>query len=121
MTIKTINFYKNTLSLLLLMALNFLNAQSLNGEKKSVDSLIKVANQYFMEIKTDDLLKISTVILQKSKEIHYDKGESYGYYYTAAFYSLAGNYKKSIQYLKKAKSYSQYLSKDLRQKFRIDC
>lgn len=119
MTIKTILFYKNTLSLLLLLTLNFLNAQSLNRNKKSVDSLIKVANQYFMEIKTDDLLKISTIILQKSKEIHYDRGESYGFYYTAAFYSLAGNYKKGNEYLKKAKSYSQYLSTDLRQKFRI--
>lgn len=119
MTVKTTHFYKKTLSFFLLITLHFLSAQSSVKEKNKVDSLIRIANQYFMEVKGDKLLKISNIILQKSKEINYDKGQSYGNYYIASCYSLAGNYKKSTEYLKKAQSFSQYLSQDDRQNFRI--
>lgn len=119
MTGKTTHFYKTTFSFLFLIALHFLSAQTSIKEKKKVDSLIKVANQYFMEVKTDELLKISNVILQKSKEINYDKGQSYGNYYIASCFSLARNYRESNQYLKRAQSFSQYLSQDHRQNFRI--
>ena len=116
---KTINFYKKIFTFFFLIILNFLTAQNSVTEMNTIDSLIKVANQYFMEVKTDRLLEVSKVILQKSKKINYDKGSTYGNYYIACCFSTVGNYKESTKFLNKAQSFSKYLDQDNRQNFRI--
>ena len=104
---------------MLLLSINFLNSQILSKEKKEIDSLIVIANQFHMEVKTQDLLSLSKVILSKSEKIKYEKGSVYGCYYAASCFSFLRKFTESNKFLKKAQQYKSFLALDHRQNFRI--
>lgn len=110
---------KKIFTFLLLFTLTLIySKQSISEQKKKIDTLISVADQYNSDYKTILLFKISQTILEKSNEISYDKGKSYAYYNIACCLYDVVNSEKSVKYAQKALSYETYLKDNPIQKAR---
>ena len=77
-----------------------------------IDRLIDKTNQLYMNGKTSQVLASSKKIIKKSDSLNYEKGLSHGYYFLATYYYDNAKFRESIDYAKKANSYTSYLNKD---------
>lgn len=77
-----------------------------------IERLIDKTNQLYMNGKTSQVFLSSKKIIKKSDSLNYEKGLSHGYYYLATYYYDNAKFRESIDYAKKANSYTSYLNKD---------
>ncbi|SIR65845.1 tetratricopeptide repeat protein [Chryseobacterium sp. RU33C] len=80
--------------------------------KKEVDSLAKVAEQFYLNYDIRKLLLVSHKILLKSEKINYERGLILGNFYIAATLYDVEKYGESIRYIKKSMSYSKLFDQD---------
>lgn len=104
----TIKSFKVLLFVFIFLSI-LLSAQKNDPE---IDQLISKTNQLYMDGKTSQVFSSSKKIIKISDSLNYEKGLSQGYYYLATYYYDNAKFRESINYAKKANSYTLYLNKD---------
>lgn len=114
--------FKKSSTLVFLSFLLFWSSHLLAQNPKltqEIDHLIYQTNELYLDGEKESFLSSSKEILAKSKELNYDKGLSYAYYYLASHYYDNAEFKESIRNAKMAQTYGKYLAKDKTQSARI--
>lgn len=111
MYLKMKNFHVKFLVIFFLTTFTLSFAQK-SKEKQLIDAQIKTADQLYLEIRTRELLAVSTDILLRSEKLNYEKGLVYGNFYFACIFYDINKYNESIKYIRKSQEYKDYLKTD---------